>query len=144
MDNIFDLISRDIARINYAYEDFAKKENINYTILAIITTIYNSNGATQKEISQNWILPKQTVNSSCQSLIEKGYLTTRKSNHDKREKYLIFTNKGINFAKPIVSKLNNIEDKVLEIVGKEKIMQYYNINNLVSNTFEEVIKNEQL
>ena len=109
------------------YHDFAKKNGVNYNVLAVLYTCTVNGGCTQKKIATEWQLPKQTVNSVCKELIEEGLLEKKKSGKDRRESEMSLTEKGEKVAKPVVQKLVKIEEGILERLGQEKALHFIEI-----------------
>ena len=108
-----ELTSRD----QKLYYDFAKAHGIHYNTLGVLYTCYVNKGCTQKRVTIEWYVPKQTVNTICKELISEGILEKRKSSGDHRESVISLTEKGEKFAEPIVEKLLEIESGVMKSLG---------------------------
>ena len=73
----------------------AEKFGISDTTLDILCGIEQlGRPCTQKELCEIWYLSKQTVNSCIKQLSEKGFIETKSSSNDFREKLLFLTPKG--------------------------------------------------
>ena len=109
------------------YHDFARENGISYNALAVLYTCRISGGCTQKRIATEWQLPKQTVNSVCKELLQKGLIIKQKSTKDRRETGISLTEKGEKEAAPVIEKLLQIEDGILSRLGQEKAANFLKI-----------------
>ena len=82
------------------YSDLAKKSGLPDSVFWLMYTLREANGnCTQKEISDQWAMNKQTVNSALKGLEKSGYITLTVSDSDKRSKHIALTDKGDQFAR---------------------------------------------
>ena len=109
------------------YHDFARENGISYNTLAVLYTCRISGGCTQKRIAAEWQLPKQTVNSVCKELLQKGLISKQKSTGDRRETKISLTKEGETVTAPVVEKLLQIEDGILSRLGQEKAAHFLKI-----------------
>ena len=83
------------SRCTNLYHPLAEKFGISDTTLDILCGIEQlGRPCTQKELCEIWYLSKQTVNSCIKQLSEKGFIETKSSSNDFREKLLFLTPKG--------------------------------------------------
>ena len=77
---------------NHVYEEWAKRHGISACCLLTLISI-NEGGkqCTQKNISQRWSIPKQTVNMILKDLQNKKYVDLIPMQEDKRNKQIQFT-----------------------------------------------------
>ena len=108
-------------RVDRLYYKWAKEHGISYNVLAVLYVAYKDPESTQKVVSEEWSLPKQTVNTICKDLCERGYLTLEKSERDGRETRLVLTEAGRALAKPVVEELIGIESQILESMGENSV-----------------------
>ena len=60
---------------NNVYEEWAKAHGLSVNCLLVLCAIYDSeNGCTQKKISGQWLIPKQTINMVSKDLQRKGFV----------------------------------------------------------------------
>lgn len=128
-------------RIHALYATWAKSKGINYNILTVLCSIYKSKGCTQRQICDEWCLPKQTVNTTCKELLNLELLTSEKNTTDKRETTLSLTDKGYEFILPICQELSSIEENIFNAMGNDKVYKlmelYLEYSQLVENSFTE-------
>ena len=75
---------------------------------------------TQKQICEQWTLPKQTVHSILRNFLEREWVTFHVLENDKRNKGVSFTPEGSAFAGEVIDKLQSLECRVWERLGNEK------------------------
>lgn len=103
---------------NAIYEEWAKRHGISYYELLILFSLNeNEEGCTQKEICDQWILPKQTVNSILQNLLKQGMVGFEVMEKDRRNKAVLLTDSGKKFADDIICKLQQQEKEVMRRMG---------------------------
>ena len=114
------------------YENIRRKTNDEYEValggfsvsksaMMIIWSLYSfGRPCTQKEICNDWLVNKQTVNSAAKKLVEEGYIDIAPSPENSREKLLIFTEKGKFLAMRTVGKLIEAERRAFERLCEEE------------------------
>lgn len=107
---------------NTIYEEWAKSQVLSLNTLLILYSFYeDSELCTQKRISQKWLIPKQTVNAALKDFEGKGYIKLVPIPSDKRNKQILMTPCGEEFADSIISRLRKRELYVMEQMGFENI-----------------------
>lgn len=116
-----------VTRIRLVYIDWAKKHGLSYNVLAVLYTVYNNDGCTQKSICAEWGLLKQTANNACMNLKREGVITQTQGVKDKREMNIHLTEKGRAYAEPIIKGLMEIETRAIGSLGgnAEKLVKLY-------------------
>ena len=122
-----------MANSNYdIYENIRRKTNDEYeaalggfsvskSAMMIIWSLYSfGRPCTQKEICNDWLVNKQTVNSAAKKLIEEGYIDIAPSPENSREKLLVFTENGKFLAMRTVGKLIEAERRAFEGLSEEE------------------------
>ena len=95
-ENLMKFINLD-KELNSIYQKQSKKFEISETTILILYAIRASeNGVTQKEIIEEYLLPKQTVNSAMKKLLDEGKVFVSEKNG--REKRLLLTKEGVKMA----------------------------------------------
>lgn len=117
LDQIGDVSTKMLA----SYEIFAKNHQLSGNELAIFYALWVNEFRTQKQIADEFLLAKQTINTLCKRFETDGLITSEVSKNDKREKIIYLTDKGKAFAKPIVEKLLNQEKQIADEFGGERI-----------------------
>lgn len=95
-ENLMRFINLDKG-LSSIYQKQSKKFEISETTILILYAIRASvNGVTQKEIIEEYLLPKQTVNSAMKKLLDEGKVFVSEKNG--REKRFLLTKEGIEVA----------------------------------------------
>ena len=92
-ENLMRFINLD-KELSSIYQKQSKKFEISETTILILYAIRASeNGVTQKEIIEEYLLPKQTVNSAMKKLLDEGKVFVSEKNG--REKRFLLTKEGV-------------------------------------------------
>ncbi|MBQ8824670.1 MAG: winged helix-turn-helix transcriptional regulator [Ruminococcus sp.] len=139
-NNEIKIITDGITRIGYLYEKWAKEHNINSYIMDILYAIKIMGITKQKEIVENYGMPKQTVNTAITELQRKEYIKLIQDENDKRSKIIELTPEGENYADLILSPLVDCEKRVLGLIEKENIDIWIKTMNQYADLFEKEMK----
>jgi len=121
---------------NNVYEEWAKAHGLSVNCLLVLCAIYDSgDGCTQKKISQQWLIPKQTINMVSKDLQRKGFVELSPLQEDRRNKVIRFTKKGKEYADAIVNALRKAELSVIEEIGMERMQQLNDSMTLFAKLF---------
>ncbi len=97
------------------YSEFAKRSGLSDCAFWLMYSIYEANGkCTQKEICGQWAMSKQTVNSALKGLEKNGYIALASSETDKRSKYIVLTDQGVQFAHENIGIVFELEERALQ------------------------------
>ena len=91
--------------------------------MLVLYTIRDNGFCTQKQICENYLLPKQTVNHVITSMLTDGLLCDSPENSSGREKAYVFTAKGEEYAAPLLASLGKVEEQAAAAMGVRKIRQ---------------------
>lgn len=106
------------------YHEFARAHGVSYNVLAVLYTCYVNQSCTQKRVTVEWYLPKQTVNTICKQLIAEGLLTKTKNSEDHRESVIALTAAGMEKAAPIVEALLRTESGIINGLGEQGAREF--------------------
>ena len=130
---------RDDFKVEFLYREWSKKFGIGYYAMLILFAISRSDACTQKEISEQWLLPKQTVNAAVKEFQKKGYIQLTPGRNQK-EKPVSFTEEGKVLAHQILEEGFMLEKRILERMGADAVTQYALLNKQYADILEEEIK----
>ena len=109
------ILRLDIAvnRLDGAFYMWARRHKLPENMLTMLYAL--ADGArSQREISEDWLIPKTTVNTLTNELVEEGFASLGKG----KEKLLSLTEKGMRLAEESLKELHSAEldaiDSVLE------------------------------
>ena len=139
--NHFDELGKHISEIDSAVNQWIKKLGLSYNHFAVLYSLANApdGQCTQKQIGDEWYLPKQTVFNICKEYKEKGWIEFEISPNDKREKIMRLTPDGRATAEPILQATLSISEQAFSDFGKKKTMQLFTLMREFSETFQKHI-----
>ena len=116
-------VNRAIIKFRGVYSSWSKKHGVSYNEMLVLYTIRDNGFCTQKQICENYLLPKQTVNHVITSMLKEGLLCDSQENSSGREKAYVFTPKGEEYAAPLLASLGKVEEQAAASMGIRKIRQ---------------------
>lgn len=122
------------------YEKWAKKQGVNNYVSRIMYMLYLSGVNRQKEMVENYGMPKQTVNTVITELQKKGYIILIPDENDKRSKIIKLTQEEINYANKIVTPLLDCEIRVLKKMGTQRVEMLIDTMNQYADLLETEMK----
>lgn len=134
------VMSSAIGSVSGLYQRWAKDAGYNICHVQTLCALYLESAVTQKQICDRYQLPKQTVNGVILSLLHQGVIEMETSKQDRRGKTIVLTEKGIEYAKEVLSPLIELHQKVVAKIGKTKYNQLLGglsaYNNALSSELE--------
>ena len=123
-----------------AYNELASKVGLSYNQMVILYYLQSHNNVTQKNIVDDMLIPKQTINTILNNWINAGYIFFE-NELSKKNKVILLTELGKKELAPKITYVMDKEAIILKRLGEEA-------NSLVSSNLnylkimKEVIKNE--
>ena len=111
---------RALYRVDSFYEEFAKKSNVSTALLWVLYALNDGNPHTQIEISNDWELPKTTVNTVIKEIQKDGYALLVPIKGKRREMSIVLTESGKKFADNVLSDLYKKEAEVFKALSSEE------------------------
>ena len=90
------------------------KKKLAYSELCVMYALDDGKPHSQREISQEWLVPKTTVNTIVKKWEKEGLLTLTPIPDKRREKYIILTESGREYAKEFMGFIYRAEEKALK------------------------------
>ena len=118
---LWDQVNRAIIKFRGVYSAWSKKHGISYNEMLVLYTIRDNCYCTQKQICDSYLLPRQTVNHVFAKMCNDGYIKISEKHGKGREKAFILTEKGKEYATPFIESLNRVEERAVELMGKDRI-----------------------
>lgn len=109
-------------QIDAIYDEFAKKYKVKANILWILYSLNDGNEHTQKEISENWSIPKTTLNTLIKELKKDKYIELIPIEGEKRELNIKLTLSGKKYADEILNNIYEIENKVFNLLPNQNVI----------------------
>lgn len=131
-----------IYKIDNVYDVLAKKADIPQTLLWILYALNDGNKHSQRDICENWSLPKSTVNTIIKDLEKEKLVILEPIEGKRREMFIKLTSDGIKLANEKLGFVYTFEKNIYKKLSNEanKILSHFEqIANILS---EEANKNE--
>ena len=131
-------------KIDGAYYYFAKKIGVNENTLAVLYALDDGKPHSQKEICEEWLIPKTTISTIIRELIDIGYVNLVPGKHTK-EKTIYLTEKGQNYVNKILPIVYEAEQQAMERTLQEFSSEFIEATERFSEYLcEEFNKREKL
>lgn len=121
-EKILNDVNRAIIQFRGIYSEWSKQHNITYNEMLVFYTIRELGYCTQKQICDNYLLPRQTMNNVINKMRTDGLLELNKEKCEGREKAFSLTPKGEIYAQKVMKSLNNIEEQAIRMMGSDRIL----------------------
>ncbi|WP_455678083.1 MarR family winged helix-turn-helix transcriptional regulator [Sharpea azabuensis] len=102
------------------YDEFAKQSNVSSSLLWVLYALNDGNSHTQIEISNDWELPKTTVNTVIKDIQKEGYVELVPIKGKRREMSIVLTESGKAFADNVLSDLYRKEEQVFKLLSPKE------------------------
>ena len=128
---------------NDVYEEYAKMYGLTSNALFTLHSIYDHpQDCTQKLISQECFIPKQTVNMLLKDLEKRHLIELVPMPADKRSKIIRPTAEGQRYIEEVISELYKLELSVIDKMGMEHMKKLNDEFTLFVNLFRRGIQNK--
>jgi len=125
-----------IYRIDGFYREFAKRLDVKENLLWILYALNDGNMHSQKEICDNWDLPRSTVNTIMKELESDGYIELIQIKGEKRELQVKLTEAGKNYSSILLKDLYEIERKTYEKIKNSDVLK--KMEDVLDGLYEEL------
>lgn len=99
-------------KIDGLYGLFAKRLGTNGNHLALFYALDDGKPHSQKQICDEWLIPRTTINTIVREYVEKGYIALLHTDHS-REKRILLTDSGRKYAQQLLQKIYNAEESAM-------------------------------
>ena len=123
----FDDLGKKISEIDKRIDALIAKTGLSYSEFAVLYTLAKDGRSTQKKISEEWLIPKQTVFNVCKDFRQKGLVQIGKQSTDKRERAMSLTQKGHDVADPIVRASDELGERVFARLGEKNAQKLFSL-----------------
>ena len=130
-------------RTNALYMAWSAERGLNPYRLFVLYALNAHEPITQKGIAEYTGLSRQTVNTVMRPLRAEGYVTLCTGESDRREKTVRLTEQGKAYAEELLTPLYQLEQRVAEIVGAERMKQTTDTIALLDLVFEKEMEKQK-
>ena len=111
---------RALYHVDSFYDEFAKQSNVSSALLWVLYALNDGNSHTQIEISNDWELPKTTVNTVIKEIQKNGYVDLIPIKGRRREMSIVLTESGKKYADSVLADLYKKEAEVYKALSSEE------------------------
>lgn len=111
---------RALYHVDSFYDEFAKQSNVSSALLWVLYALNDGNSHTQIEISNDWELPKTTVNTVIKEIQKNGYVDLIPIKGRRREMSIVLTESGKKYADRVLADLYKKEAEVYKVLSSEE------------------------
>lgn len=119
--NLVNDINRAIIQFRGIYSAWSAEHGISYHEMLVIYTIREYGFCTQKQICDSYLLPRQTMNNVISGMRKNGLLEYSREYSTGREKAFVLSQKGAEYAAPLIASLDELESGALKQLGRDKL-----------------------
>jgi len=102
-----------INRVTSIYGTAAKADGINGSTLELLYALDDGLPHTQKQICEEWFIPRTTLNTAVKECVERGYVSLSGVEHSK-EKIIVVTGSGKEYARRMLGDFYAAEQRAIE------------------------------
>ena len=129
-------ISAAVHKLDGLYSSLSQKQGTTYGFVQVYYILKFNRASTQKQISEIWQVPKQTVNNVIKKLIANKHIVLAANKEDKREKKIKLTPLGETYAKKLLQPFFELNDAVGKRVGIKLINELSEGLNTLADALE--------
>jgi len=129
-------------RTNALYTAWCASAGQNQYRLFVLYALLAHQPVTQKEIADFTGLSKQTVSTVMRSLKQEGLVALQAGQTDRREKNVCLTPQGQQFASACLAPLHDLEQRVFDILGAERVKQMTDTMALFNLVFQKEMESK--
>lgn len=115
MDTNYETVRRIMLatnKIDGVYYLLARHYGINENTLAFLYALNDERPHSQKEICDEWLIPRTTINSIVKHMLSEGYIAFAGKQHAK-EKMILLTEKGIAYTDELFNNIYLAEEQAI-------------------------------
>ena len=118
----FQELGKQMYRMDAMYAEYAKRRKCkNARLLWVLYALDDGTNHSQRDIAENWNIPKSSVNAIVSELYDDGYVTFVPIPGQKREMFVRLTPEGEEYAHKKLADLYKIEKKAYEDLSPETL-----------------------
>lgn len=129
-------LNKTLSKIDGLYHKWSLQNGSNSCIEQTLYAIYMESEMTQKEICENYQLPRQTVNNTIKWLEHNGYVQLMPLENDKRWKKIALTDSGSEYIERELSQLIELDSNIVKRMGTKKVFKLIELLKDYANLLE--------
>ena len=114
-------LNKTIIKIRGIYSLWSGLHNISYNEMLVLYTIREYGFCTQKQVCDNYLLPRQTIHNVIVRMKEDNILRPEPQLNAGREKAFVLTEHGQEYAEKFMNSLSEMETCAVALTGTQKL-----------------------
>ena len=131
-------IMLSINQIDGAYYQWARKTGLKENMLALLYALSDGRSYSQKQLSEEWLIPKTTINTLIRECVLKGYVVLRHEPHT-REKLICLTDTGKEYTEDVLKALKLAEMRAFDETRKKFPIEFEAVFEEFANRLKEAL-----
>nr|WP_297177340.1 helix-turn-helix domain-containing protein [uncultured Agathobaculum sp.] len=128
-----------VCKMTELYRTWAKRHGMSYNTMMTLYALGQSRKCTQKQIADEWLIPKQTVNTIIKELERLGYIRFEPLPGSK-QKVVCLTEPGRAYADSCLHELYKMESRALRSLGQPLTDIFIECNLAFAERLEEEVR----
>lgn len=128
-------MNRAVIRYRATYAQWTAQRHANYHEMLIFYTIREQGYFTQKQVCDDFRLPRQTIHNVVAGMRQAGFLQHSPSLSVGREKAFVLTEQGKAYCAPLLHDLSAVEEAAIRQLGLEKMQAITDLLNEYDRAF---------
>lgn len=128
-----------VCKMAELYRTWAKRHGMSYNTMMTLYALGQSRKCTQKQIADEWLIPKQTVNTIIKELERLGYIRFEPLPGSK-QKIVCLTEPGRAYADSCLHELYEMESRALRSLGQPLTDIFIECNLAFAERLEEEVR----
>lgn len=133
-------INRAIIQFRGNYSAWARAQGIGYNEMLVMYSIRERGYCTQKQICDQYLLPRQTINHVISALRRQEILQERTDLAPGREKAFVLTEKGEGYMGPFLASMNDMETRAIALMGPERLAELTELMGKYSRALQKAME----
>ena len=127
-----------VNRIDGIYEKVSKQLGVKANMIWFLYALDDGSPHSQKQLCEEWMWPRTTLNTIIQECIDKGYVTLEPILGKRREMYIRQTEAGKAYARKALDEIYNAEGEALtkSLIQSQAILELEQFCNELKIAFE--------
>ena len=121
------------------YNKIAKAKGIKDNMFALFYALADGGAHSQKEICEQYLIPKTTLNTIVMECMENGYISLEREEHTK-EKQMTLTKQGRRYALSILGPVHEAEQTAMAATLKEFSPEFISALEHFTKVFQQEVE----
>lgn len=112
--DFFYTLGQALYQLDGLYANLAKESSVSPALLWVLYALNDGRPHTQKDICENWAMPKSTVNTIITQLKEQGFVQLQAAKGQRRAMWIVLTPAGQAYAQGLLEDIYALEARAFK------------------------------